>query len=62
MRVKELANKLDITPETVRYYTRIGYLGSTPFFRTLQRSPIVGKRSFCVEARTVQRGVQAGRC
>ena len=26
MRVKELANKLDITPETVRYYTRIGYL------------------------------------
>tara|TARA_R110002073_G_scaffold75430_2_gene184006 strand:- start:216 stop:644 length:429 start_codon:yes stop_codon:yes gene_type:complete len=26
MRVKELANKLGITPETVRYYTRIGYL------------------------------------
>ena len=26
MRVKELAKKLSITPDTVRYYTRIGYL------------------------------------
>ena len=26
MRVKELAKKLDVTPDTVRYYTRIGYL------------------------------------
>ena len=35
--------------------------GSTPFFRTLQRSPIMGKRSVYVQAKTIQRGVQAGR-
>jgi len=37
-------------------------MGSTPFFRTLQRSPIMGKRSVYVEAKTIQRGVQARRC
>ena len=36
-------------------------MGSTPILRTLQRSPIMGKRSVYVEEKKVQPGVQT-RC
>ena len=40
MRVRELATSLDITPDTVRYYTRIGYLKPI-------KNPRNGYKEFC---------------
>lgn len=37
-------------------------MGSTPILRTLQRSPIMGKRSVYVEEKKVQPGVQTRCC
>ena len=54
--------RIEIVAALINYTTLILVGGSTPFFRTLQRSPIMGKRSVYVEAKTIQRGVQARRC